>query len=176
MSIKKSILTAVAILFICLITFQVEVHSQVLTKTQVSEKIKKIEDGTDEFIKYLERKGDSALARASSISQERRRRRSESVGTPTEAQKARATAGKDELEDVVKDLEKATDRLRRRFKRVKNYMDTRKQVEKVVDEGRELNQLVLRGNYGSEVARVWATLRAAINDLARIYGVTPMAV
>ena len=55
-------------------------------------------------------------------------------------------------------------------------MDTRNQVEKVVKEGRELNQLVLRGNYGSEVARVWTILRLAINDLARIYGVQPMAV
>jgi hypothetical protein len=177
MSIRKSVITAASISLIYLILVQDEVYPQVLTKAQISEKIKRIEDGTDEFIKYLERKGDNAQARASSPqSEERRRGRSESAGTPTDAQKARASASKDELEDAVNDLEKATDRLRRRYKRVKNHMETRIQVEKVVDEGRELNQLVLRGNYGSEVARVWATLRLAINDLARIYGVKPMAV
>jgi len=176
MSIRKRILAAASILCIFMISVPNVVYSQSLTKAQVSEKIKKIEDGTDEFIEYLERKGDSARARAATPQSQERRRRPEAAGTPTEAQKARASAGKDELEDAVEDLEKATDRLRRRFKRVQNYMDTRNQVEKVVDEGRELNQLVLRGNYGSEVARVWATLRLAINDLARIYGVTPMPV
>ena len=150
---------------------------QVLTKAQVSEKIKNVENGTDEFIEYLENKGDSARDRASSLEgQDRRKRRQESIGTPTESQIDRARAGKDDLEEAVEDLEKATDRLRRRFKRVSNYMDTRNQVENVLDQGREINQLVLRGNYGSEVARVWAALRAAINDLARIYGLTPMAV
>jgi hypothetical protein len=174
---KVKVIVPVLISFVVWITATDQVFTQVLTKPQVSEKIKKVEDGTDEFIDYLERKGDSARTRASSPEgQERRRRRQESVGTPTEAQKGRAEAGKDELEDAVKDLEKATDRLRRRFKRVQNYLDTRNQVENVLDQGREINQLVLRGNYGSEVARVWATLRLAINDLARIYGLTPMAV
>jgi hypothetical protein len=40
---------------------------------------------------------------------------------------------------IVNDLEKATDLPRRGFKRVKNNMDTRIQVEKIIDEGRELN-------------------------------------
>ena len=129
------------------------------------------------FIEYLERKGDDARARASSPEgQQRRSRRQQQTGTPTDSQRARAEEGKDNLEDAVEDLEKATDRLRRRFKRTKNYMDTRNQVENVVDEGRELNQMVVRGNYGTEVAKIWAALRVAINDLARIYNVTPMAV
>ena len=45
-----------------------------------------------------------------------------------------------------------------------------------LDDGRDINQIVTRGNYGSEVARVWAALRVAINDLARIYGVKPRAI
>jgi hypothetical protein len=174
---KKYNLSLVLISAVFLILITEQAFTQVLTKAQVSEKIKNVEDGTDEFIKYLERRGETARSRASSPEgQERRRRRQESVGTPTESQKARAEAGKDELEEAVEDLEKATDRLRRRFRRVTNYLDTRNQVENVVEQGRELNQLVLRGNYGTEVARIWAALRVAINDLARIYGVTPMAV
>ena len=150
--------------------------AQVMTKAQVSEKIKQVEDATDDFKEYLERKGENARTRASSPqSQERRGRRSRSIGEPTEDQKARIQSGADELEDAVEDLETATDRLRRRFRRVQNYLDTRNQVEKVVEEGRRINQLVVRGNYGAEAARVWAVLRTAINDLARIYGVTPMS-
>lgn len=174
---RRSLLIAATVSFVTLVTFTEPAFTQVLTKAQVSEKIKNVEDGTDEFIEYLEKKGDTARARAASPEgQERARRRQESVGAPTESQKARAQAGRDELEEAVEDLEKATDRLRRRFKRVQNYLDTRNQVENVLDKGREINQLVIRGNYGSEVARVWATLRVAINDLARIYGLTPMSV
>ncbi len=31
--------------------------------------------------------------------------------------------------------------------------------------------MIVRGNYGTQAARVWAVLRTAINDLARAYGV-----
>ena len=50
------------------------------------------------------------------------------------------------------------------------------EVERVVDDGRKINQYVARGTYGNEVARLWATLRAGINDLARAYGVAPLGV
>ena len=80
------------------------------------------------------------------------------------------------MEDAVNDLEKATDRLRRRFRRSDQYMETKLQVERVVDEGKEINQTVVRGGYGSEVARIWAALRTRINELARIYGVKPLAI
>ena len=55
-------------------------------------------------------------------------------------------------------------------------METRPQVEAVLDDGRRINQAVARGNYGSEVARLWAALRNNINDLARAYGLTPLGV
>jgi len=177
MNIAKTLHALVLIWAVCLLVTQSSTFAQVLTKAQVSEKIKQVEDLTDDFKKYLERKGENSRTRASSPeSQERRGRRSASVGEPTDDQKARLQSGADELEDAVKDLEKATDRLRLRFRRVQNYLDTRNQVEKVVEEGRKINQLVVRGNYGAEAAKVWAALRAAINDLARIYGVTPMSV
>jgi hypothetical protein len=55
-------------------------------------------------------------------------------------------------------------------------METKAQVEKVVDDGRKINQVVARGSYGPEAARLWAVLRTGINDLARAYGVPPMAI
>ena len=50
-------------------------------------------------------------------------------------------------------------------------METKGEVEKVVDDARKINQVVARGSYGPEAARLWALLRTGINDLARAYGV-----
>jgi len=46
----------------------------------------------------------------------------------------------------------------------------------VMDDGRRINQVLARGNYGTEGARLWAALRTGINNLARAYGLQPMAV
>jgi hypothetical protein len=37
-------------------------------------------------------------------------------------------------------------------------METKVDVERVVDDGRKINQYVPGGTYGSEVARLWATV------------------
>ncbi len=83
-------------------------------------------------------------------------------------------AGVDELEDALDDLDRSTNRLRRRFRRASNYMETKVQVERVVDDGRKINQVMVRGRYGTEVERVWTVLRRGINDLARVYTVRPL--
>lgn len=49
-------------------------------------------------------------------------------------------------------------------------------MERVVDDGRRINQVLARGNYGAEPARLWAVLRNGINDLARVYGVAPLGI
>ena len=74
------------------------------------------------------------------------------------------------------DLNRSTNRLRRKFDPTDKWMETKAQVEKVVDDGRKINQVVARGSYGPEAARLWAVLRTSINDLARAYGVAPMAI
>ena len=53
-------------------------------------------------------------------------------------------------------------------------METKVQVEQVVEDGRRINQVMVRGNYGTQAERYWGVLRKAINDLARTYGVTPL--
>jgi hypothetical protein len=167
----------------CLLFFQVVLllvvpaFPQVMTKAQVSDVIKRVEDGVDDFQEYLEKRGEDARDRASAPeAQEKRGRRSSKGTAPSEERKALARENKDELEEAMDDLEDATDRLRRRFRRAGNYMDTKNQVDNVVDEAREINKVVERGNYGSEVSRIWAALRKGINDLARAYGVTPLAI
>ena len=145
-----------------------------LTKAAVGEKIRRVEDGVDEFRKYLERKGENARTAAdSSQAQQAKGRRQR---TATESQKATATAKKDELDDALGDLNRSTNRLRRKFDPTDKWQETRVQVEAVLDDGRRINQAVARGNYGSEAARLWAALRNAINDLARAYGLAPIGV
>ena len=65
---------------------------------------------------------------------------------------------------------------RRKFEPTDKWMETKGLVEKVVDDARKINQVVARGSYGAEAARLWAVLRTGINDLARAYGVPPMAI
>ncbi len=147
--------------------------AQPLVKAQVANLIANVENGVDEFRNYLERRGESARnAAATPQAQSRRARR----GQPTESQKANARAKKDELEDALSDLNRSTNRLRRKFDATDTWMETKGRVERVVEDGRRINQAVTRGNYGSEAARFWAALRTGINDLARAYGVAPLGI
>lgn len=142
-------------------------------KPQVANLIAKVENGVDQFRDYLKRRGDDARAASSNPqSQTRRPRR----GTATDSQKATATARKDELDDALGDLNRSTNRLRRKFDASDKWMETRVQVEQVMDDARKINQVVARGNYGAEAARLWGVLRSGINDLARAYGLQPLAI
>jgi hypothetical protein len=151
-----------------------ESAAQALSKGAVADKIRKVEDGVDEFRKYLERRGENA--REAGGTAQRSGRANRRSGANTEERKAVAQEGKDELEDALNDLNRSTNRLRRKFDATDKWIETKAQVDQVVDDGRKINQAVTRGNYGSEVARLWAALRNQINDLARAYGVAPLGV
>ncbi|HYI97728.1 MAG TPA: hypothetical protein VEX68_29580 [Bryobacteraceae bacterium] len=73
-------------------------------------------------------------------------------------------------------MNRVTNRLRRKFDATDVWIETKVEVQRVIDEGRRVNQAVVRGNYESEAARLWAVLRNGINDLARAYGVAPLGV
>jgi hypothetical protein len=150
--------------------------AQKMAKAQVANLIAKVENGVDQFRDYLDKRGDTAKNNASAAAstqqgQARRARR----GTPTDAQKSNANAKKDELDDALGDLNRSTNRLRRKFDATDAWIETKVQVEQVLDDGRKINQVVARGKYGSDVARLWATLRTGINDLARAYNLQPLA-
>ena len=74
------------------------------------------------------------------------------------------------------DLNQSTNRLRRKFDPTPNYLETKAQMERVMDSARRVNQVMTRGNYGTQAERYWSALRASINDLARSYGISPMGV
>ncbi len=147
--------------------------AQIMAKAQVGNLIAKVENGVDKFRDYLKRRGDSASnAAAAPQAQTKRAKR----GQATDSQQATATAKKDELDDALGDLNRSTNRLRRKFDATDTWMETKSQVQSVVDDGRKINQAITRGKYGSEAARLWAALRTGINDLARAYGVPPLGI
>jgi hypothetical protein len=159
---------------VALVSLSTVSFAQVLPKPRVADMIRKVEDGVDAFRDYLERRGETAREKDKpSTSKGSGSRRSGSTGS-TEARKDQAADKKDELDDALGELNQSTNRLRRKFDATDKWMETKVEVERVVDDGRKINQHVARGSYGSEVARLWATLRTGINDLARAYGVAPL--
>lgn len=145
------------------------------TKGQVADRIRKVEDGVDEFRKYLETRGEDAKSRVDSAQDSgatTRRQRGDSANT--EARRGQAKQTKDDLGDAMDDLNRSTNRLRRKFDPTSNYLETKVQMEQVMDSARRANQVITKGNYGTQAARYWAALRTNINDLARCYNLTPM--
>jgi hypothetical protein len=145
------------------------------TKAQVGDRIRKVEDGVDQFQKYLENRGQDAKNQAESAQSSGAttgRQRSNSANTG--ARGNQATQTKDDLEDAMDDLNRTTNRLRRKFDPTSNYLETKAQMEQVMDSARRVNQVMVKGNYGTQAQKYWAALRANINDLARCYNLTPM--
>ena len=141
-----------------------------ITKARVADLIVKVENGVDEFKKYLERRGENAQTAASTPAGKRR------TQTATPAKKAATEERKDELDDALGSLNRSTNRLRRKFDATDAWLETKSEVQHVIDDGRKINQVVARGAYGTEVSRLWAALRTGLNDLARVYNVPPLGV
>lgn len=166
---------ATALSFCAMFAISFPIAAQTMTKALVAEKIRRVENGVDEFRNYLERRGDNARNTASTAQKSGRASGRRGAANP-EARKDTAQQGKDELDDALGDLNRSTNRLRRKFDATDTWIETKAQVDSVVDDGRRINQVIARGKYGTEVARLWATLRNGINDLARAYGVAPLGV
>ena len=143
----------------------------VLPKPRIADLIVKVENGVDEFRKYAERRGDRAKDAAEAAPKSGQARRGAS-----ESQKARASATKDELDDALGEPNGVTNRLRRKFDATDNWIETKAEVQRVVDDARKINQVLTRGKYGTDAERLWTVLRSAINDLAVPYGVARLGV
>jgi hypothetical protein len=164
---KRSVLPAIVLTGLTLST----AFAQLMPKAQVANLIVKVENGVDQFRDYLKRRGDSARNAADTPQGQTRRGKR---GQATDSQKATANAKKDDLDDSLGDLNRSTNRLRRKFDATDKWMETKTEVQGVVDDGRKVNQALTRGNYGSEAAKLWGVLRTGINDLARAYSVAPL--
>jgi hypothetical protein len=163
--------------FFAAVSLSTMTHAQTtsFTKAQIADRIRKVEDGVDQFRKYLESRGEDAKNRAESAQSSgatTRRQRSNSANTETRGNQAKQT--KDDLENAMDDLNRTTNRLRRKFDPTSNYLETKVQMEQVMGSGRRVNQVMVKGNYGAQAERYWTALRANINDLARCYNLTPL--
>jgi hypothetical protein len=138
------------------------------TKVQVADRIRKVEDGVDEFRKWSEKRVEQGKTQGQAPARKGGR-------TATEPQKDAAREKKDDLDDALSDLNQSTNRLRRKFDPTDNWMETRPQVENVMEDARKINQVLVRGKYGTQAERYWGVLRESINDLARCYNLTPLA-
>jgi hypothetical protein len=171
----RTVVCCVAIL--AAVSYSTKTHAQTspFTKTQVADRIRKVEDGVDQFRKYLENRGDDTKSRADSAQSSgatTRRQRSNSANTQAQGNQAKQT--KDDIENSMDDLDRTTNRLRRKFDSTSNYLETKAQMEQVMDSARGVNQVMVKGNYGTQAQKYWAALRANINDLARCYNLTPL--
>jgi uncharacterized coiled-coil DUF342 family protein len=146
--------------------------AQLMPKAQVANLITKVERGVDDYRNYLERRGENAR----SSDREQRPARDRSGKEPQRTPQSSTTeARKDNLDDALGDLNRSTNRLRRKFDATDTWMETKVQVEAVLDDARKINQEIARGSHEAEAARLWGVLRTGINDLARAYGLQPLA-
>jgi len=169
---QRSIVTTLALALILSAVIAKAASAQVMPKAQVGNLIVKVENGVDEFRKYLERRGENAKEAAATTTASGRRAKKPA----TESQKAKASEKKDKLDEALGDLNRSTNRLRRKFDATDTWMETKAEVQRVVDDGRTINAEIVRGSYGTEAARLWAVLKNGINDLARAYGIPPLGV
>jgi hypothetical protein len=159
-------------MLVCLAIATVAYAQVVFTKAQVAERIRKVEDGVDEFRNWSENRAEQGKNTAQAARSSGRAR----GRTATEPQKEVANEKKDELDNALGDLNRSTNRLRRKFDPLDKWIETRSEVESVMDDARKINQVMVRGKYGSQAERYWGVLRTAINDLARCYNLTPLGV
>ena len=146
-------------------------------KAQVGDRIRKVENGVDDFEKYLTTRGENAQNQAASAKSTKgggESKRGQGADRANKgAGKEQAKQSKDELQNAMDDLNRTTNRLRRKFDATANYLETKVQMEQVMDSARRVNQVVAKGKDG-QANRLWTALRASINDLARCYNITPM--
>jgi len=161
--------TTVGVVLVTVALGGLAVAQGAFTKPQVADRIRKVEDGVDEFRKWSEKRVEEGSTAKTQTSGRTRGR------TATESQKDTAKDKKDDLNDALSDLDRSTNRLRRKFDPGDKWIETKPQVETVLDDARKINQVLVRGKYGTQAERYWAVLRDNINDLARCYNLTPLA-
>src|ERR1700748_3113752 len=137
-------------------------------KAQVGDRIRKVENGVDDFEKYLSTRGENARNQASSAKKSGDTKRGRGANTDNKAAaKDQAKGAKDDLQNAMDDLNRTTNRLRRKFDASANYLEQKVHMEQVMESARRVNQVVAKGKSDSQAQRLWRALRASINALAR---------
>jgi len=152
---RLSVISFVGLTISCLLAImsvaangQDRYHGREYSKSDVERFIKRVEDRSDSFRRLVDRSLD----------------RSSLDGTRLE----------DNINEQVKQLEKALHELRSEFSRHDRWLDTRRQVERVMSEAEDVNAIVRRRLFKREIGREWAFLRSDINRLAGVYELRPL--
>lgn len=113
------------------------------TRADVENVIKRVEERTDNFVDNF----DDALDESNLDGTER----------------------EDELMDRARDLESATDELRREFDRRDTWRENRPEVRACLNIASDINRTMKNRRLGPKTESNWARVRYELNTLARIY-------
>src|SRR6476659_5014997 len=92
-------------------------------KAQVGDRIRKVENGVDDFEKYLTSRGENAKDQAGSAKSSGAKRGQGADSANKDARKDQAGQSKDDLQNAMDDLNRTTNRLRRKFDPTANYLE-----------------------------------------------------
>ncbi len=120
-----------------------EARGKRYTKAQVEKIIDRVEDRVDKFVKSYDKSLDNSRL----------------DGTRREKW----------LLDRARDLERATDDLRRNFDRRDNWNENRAAVRKCLDIAHDIDKNMRNRKYSRNTENIWARTRFELNTLADIY-------
>ena len=82
------------------------------------------------------------------------------------------TRREDNINERARELESATDELRREFDRHDTWQENRAEVQKCLNIAAGINRVMLRRRFGRATESNWAAVRAELNALARAYNLS----
>jgi hypothetical protein len=114
-------------------------------KRAVENLIRRVEQRTDVFVRQFDRALDNG--------------------------RANETRREDRLNELARQLETATDELRREFDRGDSLQENRDEVQRVMSIASRIDQAMRRGRVAPGAQGAWRNLRVELNALARAYNV-----
>lgn len=120
-----------------------EARGKRYTKSQVKEVIKRVETRVDNFVKNYDKVLDDS--------------------------RLDGTKREDWLMKRARDLEHATDELRRKFDRSDRWIENKAEVRKCLNIASDIDQNMKNRKYGKTAEGNWARVRYELNTLADIY-------
>ena len=118
-------------------------RGKVYTKAEVNQIINNIENRVDVFVKEFDKSLDNSRLNGSDR--------------------------EDKLNARAKDLEKATDELRREFNKHDAWVENKDQVRKCLNIATDINVAIKNRKLGGKTESNWANVRYELNTLAKIY-------
>lgn len=114
-------------------------------KRAIENLIRRVENRTDNFVRQFDRALDNS--------------------------RVDGTRREDRLNDLARELERATNQLRREFDRSDSLRENRDEVERCISIASRIDRAISRGRIGNGVQNNWRNLRSELNALARAYNV-----